>query len=134
MGRRIPRHRGRRDAARVVLEQRYAWGWAYRNGRQVCGRVSLTILRDARLGLATGHARRHIAARFEEGIDPELRDELERLASANSADAKRIAERLRPLSFVVENHRGRLEIQGFLQPPVSRGGPLSEIEYRVRER
>jgi len=75
----------------VVFEHSYAWGRAYRDGKLVCGRVHVTVGRDARLGLAPNE-RRYITARFRERLDAALHAELAQLVRRRGAAARRIAE------------------------------------------
>jgi hypothetical protein len=69
-------------------------------GQQVCRRVDVTVLRDARLGLATGQSWTHITACFREGLSPALRADLERLARSRGILGQRLAERLAPIEIV----------------------------------
>jgi hypothetical protein len=117
----------------MVFEHSYAWGRAYRDGKLVCGRVHVTVGRDARLGLAPNE-RRYITARFRERLDAALHAELAQLARRRGAAARRLAEALQPIEIVVdEPHRGRQRLIGHLQPPQVRGSDPYEIEFVVRE-
>lgn len=117
----------------MVLEQRYAWGRAYRDGEVVCGRVHVTIGRDGRLGLAR-HERRYVAARFLERLDPALRTELAELVRRRGSAARRAAERMEPVEIVLDDPRqGRQRIIGRVEPPQARYGELREIEFSLRE-
>lgn len=117
----------------MVFEQRYAWGRAYRHGRPVCARVVVTIVTDVRLGRSVRQAHRRVEARFLEGLDPALRDELNRLVRCRGAAGERLAERLQPIELVVaDRHRGEERVAGYLTPPVRRVGPLEEIDFRLR--
>jgi hypothetical protein len=116
------------------MEQRYAWGRAYRNGRLVCWRVHVTIGRDdARLGLAP-RERRYVTARFRERLDRDLHAELVQLVRRRGTAARRVAEKLEPIVIVVDDPRhGRSRVVGRLQPPQMRGPDLGDIEFTVRE-
>lgn len=117
----------------MVIEQRYLWGRAYRDGQLVCTRVHVTIGRDHRLGLAE-HERRYVLARFQEQLDDALHTELIQMVRRRGTAARRIAENLQPIELVVEDpHRGRQRMVGHLQPPQLRFGELREIEFSVRE-
>jgi hypothetical protein len=101
----------------MLLEQRYTWGRAYRDGELVCARVHLIIGRDGRLGLAR-HERRYVAARFLERLQPALRAELAELARRRGAAARRAAERMDPIEIVFTDRRlGTQRIVGWVQPP-----------------
>jgi hypothetical protein len=116
------------------MEQRYAWGRAYRDGRLVCWRVHVTIgCDDARLGLAP-RERRYVTASFRERLDRDLHAELVQLVRRRGAAARRIADKLEPIVIVVDDPRhGRQRVVGRLQPPQIRGCDLREIEFAVRE-
>jgi hypothetical protein len=117
----------------MVVEQRYAWGRAYRDGKLVCGRVHLTVGRDDRVGLAR-HERRYLRARFLERVDPTLRRELGELARRRGAAARRVAETVRPIAVVIDDaRRGRQRFVVWVQPPDLRYGDLREIEFVLRE-
>jgi len=118
----------------MVLEQRYGWGRAYRDGRLVCWRVHVTIGRDDdRLGLAP-RERRYVTARFRDRLDRDLHAELAQLVRRRGAAARRIADRMEPIVIVVDDPRhGRARVVGRLQPPQVRGGNLGDIEFAVRE-
>lgn len=117
----------------MVFEQRYAWGRADRRGRPVCARVVVTIVADVRLGRSDRPAPRRVEARFLEGLDPALRDELDRRVRCRGASGQRLAERLQPIELVVaDRHRGEQRVAGYLEPPVRRSGPLEEIDFRLR--
>ena len=118
---------------RMVFEQRYSWGRAYRDGTIVCARVQLTIGRDGRLGLAR-HERRYVVARFLERLHPTLHSELTELSRSRGAAARRAAERMDPIEVVFDDKRlGRQQITGWVQPPQIRCGELREIEFGLRE-
>jgi hypothetical protein len=122
---------GHGDAVRVI-EQRYLSGRAYRNGEVVCGRVQLTVGRDARLGLAQHERRRYVVARFVERVDPHLRDELAAVARRRGAAARRAAERIAPVEVVFDDKRQRIVV-AVLPPQQRGGGPLPELEFHLRE-
>jgi hypothetical protein len=113
--------------------QRSVSGCAYRDGRVVCARVQLTIGRDDRLGL-THHERRYVLVRFCGRLDLALRNELTALVRRRGAAARRVAESLAPIEFVVDDpHVGRRRLVARLQPPQLRGGDLRAIEFGLRE-
>src|SRR5258708_6125248 len=87
------------QARRMVFEQRYGWGRAYRDGEIVFARVHLTIGRDGRLGL-TRYERRYVVARFLERLHPSLRAELTEPARRRGAAARRTADRMDPIEVV----------------------------------
>jgi hypothetical protein len=118
----------------VVIESRYGWARAYRDGRLVAGRVRLTVDRDARVGLAPRERRRLVRAAFIERVDPALRAELVAVARRRGAAARRAADRMQPIEVVIEDpHRGHERIVGRLEPPQVRHGDLCDIEFGVRE-
>ncbi|MGH2944152.1 MAG: hypothetical protein ACRDLN_15405 [Solirubrobacteraceae bacterium] len=117
----------------MVIEQRFAWGQAYRDGSLICGRVRVTFGRDDRLGLAP-RERRNVVARFEDHLHPELRSELIELARRRGAAARRAAERIEPIVLLVGDPRhGRERIVGRLLPPQVRRGDLRDVEFGLRE-
>ncbi|MGI9099953.1 MAG: hypothetical protein ACR2H2_15925 [Solirubrobacteraceae bacterium] len=107
---------------------------AYRDGQLVCGRVEVRIGRDTdRVGLVA-RERRYVTARFIERLDPTLRRELTALVVRRGAAAKRIAERLAPITLVIDDPTlGRLQLVGQLQPPHLRFGELRDVEFAIRE-
>jgi hypothetical protein len=114
-------------------EPRYAWGQAYRDGSLVCGRVHVTFGRDDRVGL-TSRERRTLVVRFEDGLHPTLRSELDMLAHHRGAAARRAAERIEPIVIVVGDPRhGRERIVGRIVPPQSRRAGLRDVEFGLRE-
>ncbi len=117
----------------MLTEHRYTWGRAYRDGEVVCGRVHVTIGRDARLGLAR-HERLYVAARFLERLHPALRTELTALVRRRGAAARRVAERMEPIELVFDDvHLGHQRIIARVEPPQLRRGELREIEFGLRE-
>jgi hypothetical protein len=118
----------------VVIESRYGWARAYRDGRLVAGRVRLTVDRDARVGLAPRERRRLVRAAFIERVDPALRAELIAVARRRGAAARRAADRMEPIEVVIDDpHLGRERIVGRVLPPQHRRGDLDEIEFGLRE-
>jgi hypothetical protein len=119
----------------MVVEQRYAWGRAYRDGSLVCGRVHVTFRRDDRLGLAP-RERRHVAARFLDRVHPDLRAELAELARRRGSAARRAAERIEPIAIVIDDPcLGRERIVAQIEPPQVRlcYGALGDVEFELRE-
>jgi hypothetical protein len=106
------------------------WGRAYRDDEIACARVHVTIARDERLGLA---GRRYVLARFVERIDAQLYTELSELVGRRGAASCRAAERMEPITVVVDDADGRQQIVGAVQPPQSRRGELREIQFPLRE-
>jgi hypothetical protein len=131
----IPTAAPTRFAHEVVIEQRYAWGRAYRDGTLVCGRVNVIADHDVRVGLAPRERRRRsLRAAFTERVDPTLRAELVAVARHRGAAARRAADRMDPIEVVLDDpRRGRQRIVGRVQPPQQRRGDLDEIEFVVRE-
>jgi hypothetical protein len=119
----------------VVIESRYGWARAYRDGRLVAGRVRLIVDHDVRVGLTPSERRRRsLRAAFTERVDPTLRAELVAVARRRGAAARRAADRMEPIEVVIEDpHRGRQRIVGRLEPPQVRHGDLCDIEFGVRE-
>ena len=128
-----PNQPGRAYRAGATSTQRREWGQAYRDGSLVCERVHVTFGDDDRLGLAP-RERRTIIARFEDRLQPELRDELTELARRRGAAARRAAERMAPIVLMVgDPHDGRERIVGRIVPPQTRHGDLRDVEFAVRE-
>jgi hypothetical protein len=116
------------------MEQRYAWGRAYREGSLVCGRVHVRIGRHDSFGIAH-HGRRYVSARFLDRLHPDLRAELTELACHHGPAARRAAERMEPIVVVIDDPcRGRERIVGRIEPPQAQRGFLGEVEFRLRER
>jgi len=110
-----------------------SWGRAYRAGRLVCARVCITIGYDDRLGL-TRRERRYVIARFQDHFDGLLRDELVELVRHRGAAALRVAERIDPIEFVIDDaDLGYPVIVGCLQRPQIRHGQLRDVKFGVRE-
>jgi hypothetical protein len=117
----------------VVIEQRYAWGRAYRDGTLVCGRVCVTVDHDVRVGLAPRERRRRsLRAAFTERVDPALHAELAAVARHRGAAARRAADRMDPIEVVFDNKQQRL-IASIQPPQFGRGGALREVEFVLRE-
>jgi len=122
------------DTSASALEP-FRWARAYRGAQLVCGRVEVRIGRDGdRFGLAA-RERRYVVARFLEHLDPALRGELTALVCRRGAAAKRIAERLAPITLVIDDDtaHGQLQLVGHLQPPHLRRGELRDVEFSIRE-
>lgn len=108
-------------------------GRAYRGGQLVCACVRVTVSLDGRLGL-TPRERRFVRVRFHEPLEDGLRAELLRLVRRRGSAARRAAERVDPIEFVVDDFRGEdRRIVGRLQPPQVRHGQLRDIEFGLRE-
>jgi hypothetical protein len=106
---------------------------AYRDGLIVAARVQVAILVDDRLGIPAGHQRRHVGVRFQERLDSTLYAELRELVQRRGAASCRAAERMEPITVVVDGADGRQQIVGAVQPPQSRRGELREIQFPLRE-
>ncbi len=104
----------------------------YRDGRLICSRVGVTVISDVRLGLVPRERRRLIRARFTASMDPTLRDELTAVVRRRGAAARRAAERMEPISIVLDGP-GDSQITGRVLPPQVRSGGLREIEFGLRE-
>lgn len=99
-------------------------GRAYRAGQLVCGCVHVIVSLDDRLGL-TQQERRFVRVRFHEPLDDDVRAELGRLVRRRGAAAGRVAERIDPIEFVLDDpHGARVRIVGRVQPPQVRHGYL----------
>ncbi|HEV3484222.1 MAG TPA: hypothetical protein VG106_02365 [Vicinamibacterales bacterium] len=118
-----------------MVDKRYtAVERAYRDGSLVCGRIHVTFGHDDRLGLAP-HERRYVAARFLDGVHPDLRAELAELARRRGAAARRAADRIEPIVVVIDDpYLGRERIVGRIEPPQVRlcVGALGDIEFGLR--
>jgi hypothetical protein len=107
-----------------VIEERLLDGQAHRHGTVICTRVRAMVRTD---GL-----RRQVCVRFVDGLDPALRDELERLLDARGIRGHRVAERLQPIDLELQSPRGKERLPGCrLGPPVRRYAPLEQIDFRV---
>jgi hypothetical protein len=121
----------RRD--RPLIEGRYRWAHACRDGEVVCGRVELIVRADTRLGLAP-RERLCLAARFVEQPNPALRQELAELVRRRGAAARRAAERMELIELVFEDpDLGLQRITGRIEPPQVRRADLRQITFGVRE-
>jgi hypothetical protein len=103
-------------------------GSAYRDGRLVCARVAITVVADA-------PSARHVLVRFVDGVDQQLRDELQRLMARRGAFAMRLAERLGPVEVVGRNADGGFQwrLVGRLERPAEQHWPPTETEFWLRE-
>ncbi|MGH2941789.1 MAG: hypothetical protein ACRDLN_03300 [Solirubrobacteraceae bacterium] len=123
----------RQEAGSSRTTQRSRAARAYRNGQLVCARVELIVRPDTRIGLAP-HERRHLAARFQDGLHPALRTDLLELVRRRGAAARRAAERIEPIEVVVtDGPLGTQLIIGRIEPPQLRRGALRTIEFGLRE-
>lgn len=121
------------DRLRLQTGQCHCWAHACRDGEVVCGRVALTVITDARLGLAP-RERRCVAMRFVEHLHPALRRELIELVRRRGVAARRAAERMGPIELVFDVPTvGLRRITGWLEPSCRRHGDLQEIEFSLRE-
>lgn len=121
--------------AGATTERRFRWARVYRDGRLVCGRADVVVGRDLRRVGLTPPERRYVKVRFLERVAPELCDELVALRQRRGARGQRLAERIEPITLVVQDERGRLEINVEIEPPQlnHRAEPLRDVEFRVRE-
>jgi hypothetical protein len=91
--------------------------------------VQVAVRYDDRLGL-TRRERRMVRVRFTEPVDDDLRAELSELARRHGTASQRAAERIDPIELVIDDPAGEHEhMTGRLQPPDTRHGRLSEIEF-----
>jgi hypothetical protein len=105
---------------------------AYRAGRLVCACVHVTVRLDNRLGLAP-YERRVLRVSFQEPLDDGLRAELAQLVRRRGAAACRVAERIDPIEFVVDDRDGNhVRVVGRLQPPQAHHGSLRDIEFELK--
>lgn len=123
---------------RVVWEQRYRWGRAYRGGRLVCARVHVVIVSDVRIA-PSPPVRQQLRIRFLAGVDRTLQDELEQLARSRGMRSRRLVEQFDPVKIVWEepphgwgpggrrSHVGRLEAG-----PIRHAASLEEVDFRLR--
>lgn len=103
-------------------------GSAYRDGRVVCARVAVTVVTDA-------PSARHVLVRFVDGVDRQLRGELQRLTARRGTFAIRLAERLDPVEIVGRDARGALQwrLVGRLERPTAHCWPPTDGEFWLRE-
>lgn len=100
-------------------------GRAQRHGAVVCAQVRAVVRTD---GL-----RRQVCVRFVDGLDPGLRDELERLREARGARGLRFAEALHPIDFELRSSSGEHRLTGCrLAPPIACFAPIEQVDFRVR--
>jgi hypothetical protein len=105
---------------------------AYRAGRLVCACVHVTVRLDDRLDLAS-HERRVLRVSFQEPLDDGLRVELAQLVRRRGAAACRVAERIDPIEFVVDDRNGsQVRVVGRLEPPHAHHGSLRDIKFELR--
>ena len=103
-------------------------GSAYRDGRLVCARVAVTVVTDA-------PSARHVLVRFVDGVDQQLRGELQRLIARRGTFALRLAERLDPVEIVGRDAHGALRwrLVGRLERPTAPRWPPADSEFWLRE-
>jgi hypothetical protein len=103
-------------------------GRAYRDGRLVCARVAVTVATDA-------PSARHLLVRFVDGVDQQLRGELQRLTARRGAFAVRLAERLDPLEIIGRDAHGLLQwrLVGRLERPAAPSWPPTDGDFWLRE-
>lgn len=122
--------------AGATTEQHYHWARVYRDGTLVCARADVVVGRDLRrLGL-TAPERRYVSVRFLERVTPDLCEELRQLQRHRGARCRRLAERISPITIVVEDSTGeRIAMNVELQPPQlpARAETLRDVEFNVRE-
>lgn len=105
---------------------------AYRDGRVVCGRVAVTLVRDVRLATEAALDQR-VRVQFLERVSEGLRCELERLVQARGVHGRRLADTLAPIEIVWHESRGRCSVLGRLEAPTTqRHGSLEEIGFPLR--
>jgi len=121
--------------ADVTSERRFRWGRAYRDGRLVAIRVYVTIIEGACTAASpTAAPRLRVRVRFVQGIDKDLRQELEDLVSGQRKQSASSP----PIKIVWEEPpRGwepgsRQTHEGRLQAPQGRFALLEEVDFRLR--
>lgn len=119
----------------VSCKQHFRWGRAYRDGRLVAIRVYVTIIEDVCTAASpTTAPRLRVRVRFVQGIDKDLRQELEDLVKRQR---KRSASSP-PIKIVWEEpSRGwepgsRQTREGGLQAPQGRFALLEEVDFHLR--
>lgn len=108
-------------------------GRAYRSGRLVCGCVHVVVSLDDRLGLIQ-QERWLVRVRFHEPLADDVRAELAQLVRRRGAAACRMAERIDPIEFIVDDRDDgdKVRVVGHLQPPQVRHGRLRDIEFELK--
>lgn len=103
-------------------------GSAYRDGRLVCARVTITVTTEA-------PSARHVLVRFAEGVDQQLRGELQRLMARRGAFAARLADQLDPVQIEGRDAAGdlRWRLTGRLERPAAQYWPPTDTEFWLRE-
>lgn len=99
---------------------------AYREGEVVCARATVTVV-------AYAPAARRVRVRFVDGIDQQLRSELERLMARRGAFATRLAERLDPVELVGQDGGLQWRLVGRLERSESQYWPPTDAEFWLRE-
>lgn len=117
-------------------EQEYV-ARAFRGDRLLCGRVVISVRfhdHDRRLGL-TRRERRILRARFDGELAPELRGALAIVAGCRGAAAQRAAERIEPLTLVMEDPReGRIAVKAGVMPPdLPARGAVRDLAFGLHE-
>jgi len=117
-----------RSRGPVVTVLQRLEGSAYRDGGMVCPRVVVTVVTDA-------PSARHILVRFVDGVDQQLRGELQRLTARRGMFAIRLAERLDPIEIVGWDAHGVLlwRLVGRLERPTAPDWPPTNSEFWLRE-
>jgi hypothetical protein len=103
-------------------------GSAYRDGRVVCTRVVVTVVTGA-------PSARHVLVRFVDGVDRQLRGELQQLTARRGTFATRLAERLDPVEIVGRDAHGALQwrLIGRLERHTAHRWPPADREFLLRE-
>lgn len=81
-----------------MIEERFLHGCACRHGMIVCGHVRAMIRAHG--------PHRHVTVRFLTGIDPALREDLQRLIDARGYRGPRVAETLAPIDLELRSRSG----------------------------
>jgi hypothetical protein len=118
----------RSEALSVMTVLQRLEGSAYRDGQLVCARVAVTVVADA-------PSARHVLVRFVDGVDQQLRGELQRLMARRDVLASRLAELLDPVEIVGRDSHGSLQwrLVGSVERPAARCWPPTDTDFWLRE-
>lgn len=116
----------------MSLDQQSRPACVYRHGRIVCGGARVTFRQSRRLGL-TSTERRSVRIVFASGISGELYRELAEMTQRRGAAATRYADRIEPVTIVVEDPQdGRVELRGRIKPPTVAPAPdVQHVEFPI---
>lgn len=95
------------------LDQQYRPALVHRHGRVLCTRARVKIRAARRLDSEDSY----VQVVFADGVASELHHELAEMIGRRGAAAARYAERIEPVTIIVEAPQGRVELRGRIKPP-----------------